>query len=49
MESFGVAYLTPFAADAGQQVQGHAVFRQPIPEVKMRDLALKPQNKRRQK
>lgn len=49
MESFGLAYLTPFAADAGQQVEGHAVFRQPIPEVKMRELSLKPENRRRQK
>lgn len=49
MESFGLAYLTPFAADAGQQVEGHAVFRQPIPQVKMRELSLKPENKRKQK
>lgn len=49
MESFGLAYLTPFAADAGQQVEGHAVFRQPIPEVKLRELSLRPENRRRQK
>ncbi len=49
MESFGLSYLTPFAADAGQQVEGHAVFRQPIPAVKLRELGLKPENQRKQK
>ena len=34
IESFGVSYLTPFASNAGEQVEGHAVFRQPLPQVK---------------
>ncbi len=49
IESFGVAYLTPFAPNPGQPVEEHGVLRQPIPEVKLRELALKPENKRRQK
>ena len=36
LESFGVAYLTPFAANDGEQVEGHAVIRQPLPSVKLR-------------
>ena len=36
IESFGVSYLTPFASNAGEQVEGHAVFRQPLPQVKQR-------------
>lgn len=49
MESFGIPYLVPFAVDADQQVQPHAVFRQPLPMVKLRELWLRPRNKRRQK
>lgn len=49
LESFGVAYLTPFAANAGEQVEGHAVLRQPLPRVKLRPAALDPQNRRNQK
>lgn len=49
MESFGLAYLTPFARDAGQRVQAHAIFRQPIPDVKLRELSLDPTNRRRQR
>jgi len=48
IESFGVAYLTPFAANAGAQVQGHTVLRQPLPRTKLRESALRPRNKRNQ-
>lgn len=49
LESFGVAYLTPFAANAGDQVEGHTVIRQPLPQVKLREKALHPRNRRNQK
>lgn len=49
MESFGVAYLAPFVYDPGHEAEHLAVLRQPIPEIKMRDLYLKPKNRRRQK
>ena len=49
IESFGVSYLTPFASNAGEQVEGHAVFRQPLPRVKQRPAALKTRNRRNQK
>ena len=49
IESFGVSYLTPFASNAGEQVEGHAVFRQPLPQVKQRPAALKTRNRRNQK
>lgn len=49
LEHFGTAYLTPFATAPGEQVEGHAVLRQPLPEVKLRETALKPENLRRQK
>lgn len=48
LESFGVAYLTPFAANAGDQVEGHTVLRQPLPHVKLREAALKTKNRRNQ-
>lgn len=48
LESFGVAYLTPFAADAGEQVEGHAVLRQPLPKSKLREAALRTKNRRNQ-
>ena len=48
IESFGVAYLTPFASDAGEQVEGHAVLRQPLPRVKLREKALRTKNRRNQ-
>ncbi len=48
IESFGVAYLTPFASNAGEQVEGHAVLRQPLPRVKLREKALKTRNRRNQ-
>lgn len=49
LESFGVAYLTPFAANAGAQVEGETVLREPLPQVKLREAALKTKNRRQQK
>lgn len=49
LESFGVAYLTPFAANAGEQVEGHAVIRLPLSKTKLRPYALKTRNRRNQK
>ena len=43
LESFGVAYLTPFAAGGG------AVLRQPLPADKLRPGYLKPANRRKQR
>lgn len=48
IESFGVSYLTPFAANAGQQVEGETILRQPLPRVKLRETALKTKNRRNQ-
>lgn len=48
IESFGVAYLTPFASNAGEQMEGHAVLRQPLPRVKLRERWLNTQNRRNQ-
>ena len=49
LESFGAAYLTPFAANAGDQVEGHTVLRQPLPADKLRPAHLNPANRRKQK
>ena len=49
IESFGVSYLTPFAANAGEQVEGHAVLREPLPQVKQRPAALRTRNRRNQR
>lgn len=49
IESFGVAYLTPFAAAVGDRPHGRTILRAPLPEDKFRDLALHPQNRRKQK
>jgi hypothetical protein len=48
IESFGVAYLTPFASNAGEQVEGHAVLRQPLSRVKLRENYLNTRNRRNQ-
>ena len=48
LESFGVAYLTPFASNAGKQAEGHTVLRQPLPEVKTRPDYLNTKNRRNQ-
>ena len=49
LESFGVAYLTPFAANAGDQVEGETVLRQPLPRDKLRPAHLHTQNRRKQR
>ena len=49
IESFGVSYLTPFAANAGEQVEGHAVLRQPLKRTKLRPAALRTRNRRNQR
>lgn len=48
LESFGVAYLTPFASNAGRQTQGHTVLRQPLPDAKARPEYLDTENRRNQ-
>ena len=46
LESFGVAYLAPFApAEEG----GRAILRRPLPWVKLREAALKTRNRRNQR
>jgi len=49
LESFGVAYLTPFAANPGEQVEGNTVLRQPLPADKLRPAWLKTGNRRKQR
>lgn len=49
LESFGVAYLTPFAAQAGAQVETHGLFRVPLPWVKLRPAAFGGRNRRNQR
>ncbi len=49
LESFGAAYLTPFAANAGEQVEGSVVLRQPLPADKLRPAHLKTENRRKQR
>ena len=48
IESFGVAYLAPFAANGGQTSLGQAVLRQPMPRNKLRPAELKTKNRRNQ-
>jgi len=48
LESFGVPYLTPFAASGGERKAGHGVVRWPRPWVKFREQALHTRNIRRQ-
>jgi len=48
LETFGIAYLTPFASNAGQQKEGHTVLREPLPEVKTRPDYLNTENRRNQ-
>lgn len=47
LESFGVPFLTPFAATGGSVEDG--VIRRPLSWVKFRERALKTQNRRKQK
>ncbi|NLF34519.1 MAG: spore germination protein [Clostridiales bacterium] len=49
IESFGVAYLTPFAGNDGELVEEHALVRRPLPKAKLREKALRTRNKRNQK
>ena len=48
LETFGVAYLTPFASNAGKQKEGHVVLREPLPQVKTRSDYLNTENRRNQ-
>ena len=48
LESFGVPYLTPFAASGKERVMGHGVIRWPLHRVKFRERALRTRNQRRQ-
>ncbi|MDD5938029.1 MAG: spore germination protein [Clostridiales bacterium] len=49
LESFGAAYLTPFAANAGEQTEGNTVLRQPLPDDKLRPAHLNTENRRKQR
>ena len=48
LSSLGVAYLTPFASNAGRQKEGHTVLREPLPDVKTRPDYLNTENRRNQ-
>ncbi len=48
IESFGVAYLTPFASNAREPMEKHSVLRQPLPRVKLRQSWLHTPNRRNQ-
>ena len=49
LESFGVAYLTPLAVNAGERTGGRALLRQPLPADKLRPGYLNPANRRKQR
>jgi spore germination protein KA len=49
LESFGVAYLTPFAANAGEQTESSGVLCRPLPEDKLRPGYLNTENRRKQR
>lgn len=49
IESFGVAYLAPFAGEGGQASLDRAVLRQPLPRTKLRPAELKTKNRRNQR
>ena len=49
LESFGAAYLAPFASSPGVDGGDRAVLRQPLPEVKLREAVLKTRNRRKQR
>lgn len=49
IESFGVSYLTPFAANEGEQVEGDTVVRLPLKRTKLRPGYLHTPNRRNQK
>ena len=49
LESFGVAYLSPFAAAPDGQERRGQVIRRPLPWDKLREAALRPGNRRNQR
>ena len=49
MQNCGVSYLTPFVAKEWQHKGGGWVVRGPMPDIKLRELSLNPEGKRRQK
>jgi hypothetical protein len=49
LESFGVAYLTPFAMNPGEMTGAHPLLRLPLKKTKLRELYLHPNNKRNQR
>ncbi len=49
LESFGAAYLTPFAVNADAPVEQEAVLRQPLVADKLRPAYLKSKNRRKQR
>ena len=49
LESFGAAYLIPFAADTATGEGEGGLLRQPLPEDKMRPAHLKTKNRRKQR
>ena len=48
IESFGVAYLAPFAGDTGPAGLRRALLRQPLPRTKLRPAELETKNRRNQ-
>lgn len=48
LESFGVAYLTPFTANDGEEEESGTIIRQPLPKAKLREKALRTLNRRNQ-
>ena len=48
LETFGVPYLTPFAAAKGERKAGHGVLRQPLKWTKLRESYLNTPNRRNQ-
>lgn len=49
LESFGAAYLTPFAVGIGDSGEGESLLRQPLPKDKLRPGHLNAKNRRKQK
>ncbi len=48
IETFGVAYLTPFATNQGEGLAGNPLIRPPMPKIKFRPTSLGSPNKRSQ-
>lgn len=49
LERFGVPYLSPLVQGRDLPNEAHGILRQPIPALKLRRLALRPENRRRQR